>query len=140
MDRSSIVALGAGLAALAFIGTVGHFAVKLQARAQVPTTPDVRLWVDKGTGCEYLVTDDSIIPRLYSDGVPVCPGQVDEFNPPEPGPAWEGGTDESPILDGTEGMIWDDQEQAWFQPGARPIADDVEDTALLEGRRPILTF
>lgn len=56
-------------------GQTAALALKTEADPQPSTSTQesVRLWVDQGTGCEYLVTPTSITPRLYSDGYPVCP-------------------------------------------------------------------
>ena len=105
--------------------------------APLPSTA-VNLFVDKGTGCEYLVAGSSITPRLDALGYPVCPGPAEEGVEPLLPPEWKGGDAESPIYDDpadqplTDGMeipgfIWDDQTQMWV----RPAADDVEDTATL---------
>lgn len=110
------------------------------------STP-VNLFVDKGTGCEYLVAGSSITPRLDALGYPVCPGPAEEGAEPLLPPEWQGGDAESPIYDGpadqplTDGMeipafIWDDQTQMWV----RPAADGVEGTATLARPRPVFTL
>lgn len=102
------------------------------------STAAVNLFVDKGTGCEYLVAGSTITPRLDALGYPVCPGPAEEGGDPMLPPEWQGGDAQSPIYDDpmdqplTDGMeipgfIWDDQTQMWV----RPAADDVEDTAAL---------
>ena len=114
--------------------------------AALPSTA-VNLFVDKGTGCEYLVAGSSITPRLDALGYPVCPGPAEEGVEPLLPPEWKGGDAESPIYDDpmdqplTDGMeipgfIWDDQTQMWV----RPAADDVEDTATLARPRPVFTL
>lgn len=32
----------------------------------------ISIWTDKETGCQYVLTDDNITPRLKSDGLPAC--------------------------------------------------------------------
>jgi hypothetical protein len=107
----------------------------------------VNLFVDKGTGCEYLVAGSSITPRLDALGYPVCPGPAEEGVEPLLPPEWKGGDAESPIYDDpmdqplTDGMeipgfIWDDQTQMWV----RPAADDVEGTATLARPEPVFTL
>ena len=114
--------------------------------AALPSTA-VNLFVDKGTGCEYLVAGSSITPRLDALGYPVCPGPAEEGVEPLLPPEWKGGDAESPIYDDpmdqplTDGMeipgfIWDDQTQMWV----RPAADDVEDTATLARPGPVFTL
>lgn len=109
------------------------------------STAAVNLFVDKGTGCEYLVAGSSITPRLDALGYPVCPGPAEEGGEPMLPPEWQGGDAESPIYDGpadqplTDGMeipgfIWDDQTQMWV----RPAAD--EDTATLARPGPVFTL
>ena len=105
----------------------------------------VNLFVDKGTGCEYLVAGSSITPRLDALGYPVCPGPAEEGVEPLLPPEWKGGDAESPIYDDpadqplTDGMkipgfIWDDQTQMWVRP-----ADD-EDTATIARPGPVFTL
>lgn len=114
--------------------------------APLPSTA-VNLFVDKGTGCEYLVAGSSITPRLDALGYPVCPGPAEEGVEPLLPPEWQGGDAESsiyddptdqPLTDGMEipGFIWDDQTQMWV----RPAADDVEDTATLARPGPVFTL
>lgn len=66
--------------------------------AALPSTA-VNLFVDKGTGCEYLVAGSSITPRLDALGYPVCPGPAEEGGEPMLPPEWRGGDAESPIYD-----------------------------------------
>lgn len=114
--------------------------------AALPSTA-VNLFVDKGTGCEYLVAGSSITPRLDALGYPVCPGPAEEGGEPMLPPEWQGGDAQSPIYDDpmdqplTDGMeipgfIWDDQTRMWV----RPAADDVEDTATLARPGPVFTL
>lgn len=123
------------------LGTPQEFAERAASTSTSQLAEKVSLFVDKGTGCEYLVTGSSITPRLDALGYPVCPGPVEEGVEPMLPPEWQGGSDESPIYDDpmdqplTDGMeipgfIWDDQEQRWFKPTA-------DDTAALV--RPAIT-
>ncbi len=132
------------------LGTPQEFADKV-AQAQPSTVnPQVDLFVDKGTGCEYLVAGSSITPRLDALGYPVCPGPAEEGVEPLLPPEWKGGDAESPIYDDpmdqplTDGMeipgfIWDDQTQMWVRPAADDV-EDVEDTATLARPGPVFTL
>ncbi|WP_417913671.1 hypothetical protein [Candidatus Electronema sp. JM] len=49
---------------LCFFGIISASTVVLAVMAVYPTMPKARVWKDKKTGCEYLVSAGSIIPRL----------------------------------------------------------------------------
>ena len=130
-----------GLGAI-FVAQVGAGFDRLPSAS----TTAVNLFVDKGTGCEYLVAGSSITPRLDALGYPVCPGPAEEGAEPMLPPEWQGGGAESPIYDDpadqplTDGMeipgfIWDDQTQMWVRP-----ADDVEDKATIARPGPVFTL
>jgi hypothetical protein len=150
MNRTS--PLDAAVIGGLLLAIVAGFTVPRVVKSKTPpplsaSGPDsVRLWVDQGTGCEYLVTPTAITPRLFSDGVPVCPGEVDDADLPP----WMGGSDESPVLDDPDdqddqalipganlpGWDWDEDSRSWF----KEAADDVEDTAVLESSVRKFTF